>query len=248
MSVFTLFRKAPQGRKPSVAIPEAAYGDLLSAALGQAGDPERFFLKPGYISRDEPKYYAGSDADDEWQPDVYRLAQRVASPAAGIVDVGCAQGGKLMKVAGALPTVGIDFGDNLEYCRKTYPGRRWEECDLDRAASFPLRPEELRGAVLVCADVIEHLKRPDNLLRLLREALAAAACLLLSTPERDLTRGLADCGPPSNPAHLREWNLPELVRLMTHFGLPPTWAGLTRAHESDEKPTTSLILVKGRGA
>jgi SAM-dependent methyltransferase len=227
----------------------SAYDSLLSAFRAKVdGDPAaRFFLKKGYVSRPEPLYF-----EDEvlhgYQPDVYPLARLMAQSAAGkIVDVGCGRAGKLVAVAqDQVRVYGIDFGENIEFCRKNHPGHVWAECNLDEAEQLPLSPEELRGAILVCSDVIEHLKHPDRLLRSLRRALTSARALILSTPERDLTRGMREPGPPANTHHLREWTLGELVQLMTHHDLRPDWVGLTRAHANDNVPQTSLVMVRGQ--
>jgi hypothetical protein len=84
--------------------------------------------------------------------------------------------------------------------KKTYPSHNWlsfEKTD----------PSGLSADLLICADVIEHIKDPDNLLKFITRA--NVKIILLSTPERTAVAGKYDFGPPENPAHYREWNLEE---------------------------------------
>lgn len=228
---------------------DTRYGALLRSLPGpdDPGAAARYFLKPGYTSRARPEYFTDDTGDVVWQPDVYPVAARAAGRigASLLVDVGCGRGAKLVASAEGLDTVGIDVGENLLHCRERYPDRRWLECDLDRPHALPLSPAELARAVVVCSDVIEHLAEPEHLLASLRGALRHAPLLVLSTPERDLTRGVHDTGPPPNPCHVREWALAELVELLAHHGLPPRQVGLTRSEDRWELMQTILVFVTG---
>src|SRR5205809_365442 len=98
-----------------------------------------------------------------------------------------------------------------------------------------------RGAVLLCDDVFEHLVRPETLLQKLRAALARAEGVVLSTPERDLTRGPDHFGPPPNACHVREWTIGELAALLAAEGFDHRWLGLTRSW--DQTPHLHTILA-----
>ena len=150
-----------------------------------------------------------------------------------------------MASAGALDTIGIDFGSNIDECRRRYPTRTWTACDLDAPHHLPVAPADLARAVLVSADVIEHLVRPEHLLASLREALGWAPLLVVSTPERDLTRGIVDVGPPDNPCHVREWNLAEFACLLEHHGLAPARMGLTRSDDQYHATYTIMAVIRG---
>ncbi len=212
------------------------------------GGAEAYFLKPGYRSRERPEYFVDDTPGVVYQPDVYPLSAAAARAlgASALVDVGCGRAQKLLDCAGSLDTIGIDFGPNLDHCRAHHPSRTWLDCDLDRPHRLPARPRDLRRSVLVCSDVIEHLTHPEHLLASLRAALGHARLLVLSTPERDLTRGIHDVGPPANPCHVREWNLPEFALLLEHHGLPPCRIGLTRSDDQSGAMHTILALVPGR--
>jgi hypothetical protein len=97
-------------------------------------------------------------------------------------------------------------------------------------------------SLVICSDVIEHLVNPTELLRFLYDT---AAVTLLSTPERDLSRGTDHWGPPQNEAHVREWNLAELHALLEDFGFYTNFIGLTRSDtELDEMRTIVAVLTR----
>jgi hypothetical protein len=214
------------------------------------GDADVYFLKPGYRSRERPEYFFDDLDGTVYQPDVYPVAVQMARVlgAHTLIDIGCGRAQKLLEHAGPLETIGIDFGDNLAWCRQRYPTRRWMESDLDRPHKLPVPEFDLQRSVLICSDVLEHLVYPEHLLSSLRSALEHAPALLLSTPERDLTRGLAHIGPPSNTCHVREWNLSEFARLLDHYELPLRRIGLTRSDDQSDVMHTMLAIVVRRRA
>src|SRR5581483_4144698 len=184
--------------------------------------PTDHCLKPGYRSHPYPIYW--DDAVDlkgiTWQPEVYADAAAIAETlgARRIVDVGCGTAGKLAALHPRFEIVGIDYGSNLDVCRERYPFGTWLEHDLEQEVELPVPPELLADAVVVCADVIEHLVRPELLLRKLRAVLGHARAVLLSTPERDLARGRDHMGPPPKQHHVREWTLRELGAFLEYEG------------------------------
>jgi hypothetical protein len=94
-----------------------------------------------------------------------------------------------------------------------HPDAEFIEIDLE--ADGAELPVDANGAIIICADVIEHLRRPEHLLERLQAALDDGAHLvLLSTPERDLWWGFAHRGPPPNEGHVREWNSAEFNALL----------------------------------
>ncbi|HEY8371040.1 MAG TPA: methyltransferase domain-containing protein [Thermodesulfobacteriota bacterium] len=227
---------------------ETWYGALL-AGVGTDADgaaASRYFLKPGYRSRERPVYGPDTDRGVVHQPDVYRVAAISArqTGASSIVDVGCGGAAKLSALASEFQTIGIDLEPTVQACRETYPQLRFEACDLDGPHALPVADEELGRSVIVCADVVEHLARPEFLLTSLRLALRHARVLVMSTPERDLTRGIRDMGPPANPGHTREWSLAEFSSLLEHHGLAPYRIGLTRSDNKTEEMHTIMAVVR----
>jgi SAM-dependent methyltransferase len=180
-------------------------------------------LKPGYTSRTVAEYVVDVAQEGDGivrQPDVYSRAADVATRlgATRIIDLGAGAGGKLVALAPDFEILGLDYGPNVEIARRAFPAAIWREHDLDSAGPLPLTPEQLQGAVVVCANVIEHLLRPEFLLDNLREVLPSIEALVISTPDRDTTPGPDDFGPPADPSRVREWNLHEFAALLETEG------------------------------
>src|SRR5689334_4097481 len=116
-----------------------------------------YCLPPDYQARLTPQYFNDTLTDSQlWQADVYRCAVHLARKAGvkRIVDLGCGRGGKLMPLAREFKIVGIDYGDNIDYCRNIAPAGEWYDFDLNEE----IVPAKLfQDAVVICADVIEHL-------------------------------------------------------------------------------------------
>jgi SAM-dependent methyltransferase len=203
--------------------------------------PGPYFIKAGYVERLDPDY------DDEqnwgqvvWQPDAYprvaALARQVGSSL--VVDVGCGNGKKLSALRPEFETVGVDIGSNLAVCRDRYPAAEWLEHDLDSSGALPVPVE---GATVVCADVIEHVLRPERLLEKIRPARA----IVLTTPERVLHWGRAHAGPPPNRAHVREWAWHEFRAFLASEGFEGRME-LTRSRATPPHRSTILATLTSR--
>lgn len=206
-----------------------------------------YFLAPSYRERLEPEYFHDEGMDAVWQPDVYPEAAALARllDATTIVDAGCGDGGKLIGLSPEFRVVGLDIGANLERSRSLHPDGTWLEFDLDSEQPLPI--DDYTGAVLVCADVLEHLRFPERTLERARVALdEGAEAFVLSTPERDLAEGPDHAGPPRNPAHVREWNASELRAFLESKGLHGFF-GLTRSNDYLDELHTTFAVVPGEG-
>lgn len=116
--------------------------------------------------------------------------------------------------------------------------------DFSHAGLPPIRETRLQKALLICADMIEHLVEPAHLLNLLGYWLETAPCAVLSTPDRDRVRGLHDFGPPANVSHVREWNRSEFSQLLRAAGLREWFSGYTfSSSDSDSKATILSVIV-----
>lgn len=201
-------------------------------------------LPENYISRIEPQYFNDDLPNaSEWQADVYRLAVELARQAGvkRLVDIGCGRGGKLVPYADEFEIVGLDYGANIDYCQREYPGT-WVRADLSAEI---LKPELFQGAVVICADVIEHIPHPEALIQSLRNASETADFVLLSTPDRARVHGnRVHNGPPVNPAHVREWSNAELKDWLRSEKLPLVWWGWTISNQAyPDQFWTSLVLM-----
>lgn len=97
----------------------------------------------------------------------------------------------------------------------------------------------------MCSDVIEHLSDPTGLLTTLGECLKYAPVAIVTTPERDLVRGMCDMGPPANPAHVREWNQVELLHLLEASSFEVAFIGLTCNNDRDWQKKSILSIIHG---
>ena len=205
-----------------------------------------FFLPDDYRSREHPNYFEDAgDAADVWQPDVYSLVAALAQrlDATGVVDIGCGQAAKLLRLAGTVPLTGVDYGENIAACRAAHPEHRWLEADLERDLAWVEAVPE--GAIVVSSDVIEHLVDPKTLLDGLAQVRSRARAIVISTPERIRTHGPDHQGPPTNAAHVREWALPEFETLLAGAGLSPLAIGATRSCNTRPELATIVAVIEG---
>jgi SAM-dependent methyltransferase len=200
----------------------------------EASPDDGYGLPDEYRSREAPEYYVDAPQVNRLgmriyaQPDVYSTAARVARELGGrqIIDVGCGDGAKLAQLHPEFEVVGVDFGPNIEECRRKYPFGTWIEQDLGRPDPIAVEPGE--GDVVISADVIEHLVDPGELLAKLRALLDKAGAVVISTPDRERWRGRDDLGPPVNPAHVQEWKAAEFARYLRSSGFQSGSVGYTR--------------------
>lgn len=212
--------------------------------------PDQLFLNAGYRSRS-----AATDVEDHTtvtdgivhQPDVYPVAAHLARhhDADWIIDVGCGRAEKVMQYGEEFLVAGIDTGANIDYCRQAYDAGTWLAVDLERPGQLSLTKEQLTGSVIVCSEVIERLVDPRPLLNELARLREFVAAIVISTPDRARATGLEDLGPPSNPSHIREWNLNELEQLLSLSGLEPSFVGFTMTNDADWQKDTILAIVEG---
>lgn len=211
--------------------------------------PDTYCIRQGYEHRPVPEYFVDIDADTGiiCQPDVYRDAALLAHQleATTIIDVGCGNGFKLNELSKRFQIIGVDLdGPNLETCQTRYPHATWLAHDLDTDDPLPLTDDQLAGAIIINADVIEHLVRPEKLVKKLADALTrGAAAVLMSTPERELTWGSTHNGPPPNVCHTREWTIYELSAFLEREGLEFGSLGLTRNNNFHNQMNTILAVL-----
>lgn len=170
-----------------------------------------FFIKAGYHHATSAEQLDATSSTDEWQKEVYQLANELSTlhQFKTILDIGCGSGYKLIHQLGAFNTTGIEVNPTFGWLEKKYPTRQWLLFDN-------IKPEELTTDLIICADVIEHLDNPDDLLDFIAEI--DFKQLVISTPDRDQVAGVKDFGPPENTAHFREWNAVEFKNyLRTRF-------------------------------
>jgi hypothetical protein len=175
---------------------------------------KRYCIKRFYRARTQYYHHDDLSNEDQWQLEVYLHASGLMKKhkLKSIVDIGCGSAYKLITYLGDYETVGLELPVNVEWLRKNYPQRRWEKSNFSVSSN-------LKTDVVICADVIEHLLNPEELILYIKSI--SYKYLILSTPDRGLFRRprLRDLyGPPRHKPHVREWNFKEFHNyISTHF-------------------------------
>jgi len=198
-------------------------------STSEAQDGDRFCIKPGYRENESPRSFDREPGARYWtqerlaaatfyQHPVYRLCRNLlrSRGARSFLDVGSGPGTKLAELIAphCADLVMIDQPSIREVAAQCVPAARFVEADLDALDLDLGRSFDL----IVCADVLEHLKHPDGCLRFIRAHLAAGGRAVLSTPERDLLRGRG-CMQSPHPEHVRKWNADEFRSFVERSGL-----------------------------
>ena len=206
-----------------------------------------YYIKEGYITNIPTQCF--NDVLDEnhgvvYQPDVYSFAAFLGRRFKSnyIIDIGCGRAMNLVDLCPEFKIIGIDYGPNIQYCRKQYPFGQWIECDLGKDV-ISLKKSLIKNSVIICSDVIEHLENPLNLLKNIKVYLSYASAAIITTPDRDLVQGVEDFGPPENKNHVREWNLSEMETLLKSIDIRINYCGYTTNNNHDlEKKTAMFVL------
>jgi SAM-dependent methyltransferase len=174
---------------------------------------DRYCIKDGYRARLKNRFFDDTPLKDEWQNEVYAKARALVDERGytSVLDIGTGSGFKLLKYFADKDTLGIDLPRTVAWLKRTYPNRNWSD-----------RFEPQIGYdVVICADVIEHIPDPDQVLDLIAQCRPQIA--VISTPDRALLKRGLD-GPPGNKAHVREWAFSEFAqyigrrfRVLEHF-------------------------------
>ena len=202
---------------------------------GSSSLKNRYGIPWPYQSRSAYRHHDDSDLTDEWQLEVYLHALELMGrhQFSRILDIGCGSGYKLIHHLGEYETIGLELEQNLPQLEKRYPHHRWEACDL----SIPLpRSTDL----VICADVIEHLVDPDQLIDYIMAI--QFQLLILSTPDRSLLHRpwkRRYWGPPRNPCHQREWTSRQFFEYISG-----TFDVVERATSNHEQSTQMLVCKR----
>lgn len=211
----------------------------------QVGHLNLYSLPPGYRDRPDPHPFGDPPGAVEWQPDVYTYAEQLAIELGSntVIDIGCGMARKLLPMSARYVIIGIDHPTMIERLAD-HPGM-WIGADLDDPTPVVVPAAHILGAVVICSDVIEHMRTPGILCGYLRDLLTrGASAVVLSTPDRERTHGAQHLGPPPNPAHAREWTAGELVRYLTSEQLPVASQTWTRSHTGTDAQATTLVILR----
>lgn len=171
---------------------------------------ENFQIKKLYFSRKKYLQFDDTISTDMWQLEVYLLALGIMKKEklCSVIDIGCGSGYKLITYLGEYKTLGLEVEPTLSWLKENYPNNEWELSDFSNG-------KNLKADVLICADVIEHLLNPNELINFIKNI--DFKYLVLSTPERGLLykpwqKGFF--GPPFNKTHIREWSFKEFRKFI----------------------------------
>lgn len=205
----------------------------------------KYHLPYNYSIRKNNASYTDEIGPFNYQPHVYALADQIASRAGleWIIDIGCGSAGKLVPFSDKnFSIIGVDTKDGIRLARDAIPNATLIAHDLGKGA--PRFPDNiLPKALIICSDVIEHVRKPQRLIHDLAKLSRQVPFLLVSTPDRDRARGWLDNGPPINPAHIMEWSGSEFIRFMVDCGFDKTpFYGHTINTDFHRTKSTTLAL------
>ena len=171
---------------------------------------KEYHIKRGYVHRVSVPHYDDTDNKDEWQDGVYAFAKEVFTKNffTSVLDIGCGSAYKLFKYFDEVEFTGVEVEPTLSFLRNKYSDQEWLYLEQ-------IRRERLFDLVIL-SDVIEHIERPDEFLRLIKKRIKFKY-LIISTPERDLIKGKYNYGPPTNKHHYREWNKVEFNKFISDY-------------------------------
>ena len=128
-------------------------------------EDKKFCIKENYISRDSYHHHDDRGQEDGYQDKVYETAHEICLKHnfKKVVDIGCGSGFKLIKYFKDYDFVGIEIEPTLSWLKEKYPQHTW------KSTTFSQEWEESCD-VIVCADVIEHLVDPDELVNFIKRS------------------------------------------------------------------------------
>lgn len=168
----------------------------------------------GYSIRENPGHHDDRSLTDQAQDEVYQFAKEFLNinNFNNIVDIGCGSGFKLIKYFNNHNTIGIETEPCLSQLKITYPNKIWIESGKPEESFSDISYDT---DIIICSDVIEHIKDPDQLLKYINTF--NYKYLIISTPDRKILRDKFPetygenswYGPPKNGSHVREWTFDE---------------------------------------
>lgn len=182
---------------------------------------DKYFIKSSL----KPNRLNISNTDRFWTPDkftrsniylqydVYKFCRKLIKKAKlkSVLDIGCGTALKLMELIYPVckNVYGINEGYIIDYVKKKYSLNTFykdniEDSNLNLNMKFDL---------IISSDVIEHLEDPDKLLDYIKKYSHQNTFIIISTPERDITRGKNAISIPKK-SHMREWNLKEFNKYL----------------------------------
>lgn len=141
----------------------------------------------------------------------------------GIHEVGCGEGYWVIRwLEAGIDARGSDFsGKVIEMARDNALKRGLDSSRFTPCSIYDLDPDRDRADLVICCEVLEHLERPHEALRVLQRI--TASHLILSVPREPLWRVLNMArgkylGQLGNtPGHLRNWSRRGFVAMVSGY-------------------------------
>lgn len=180
---------------------------------------ETYGIDKNYIINPNPTHYDDTLGTDGYQNEVYEYCKKLLDDNnfSKVIDFGCGSGYKLIKYFNDKETIGIETEPCLSFLKNKYPNKVWIDSG-DSERSFGNFIDSCD--ILICADVIEHVINPDELMKHLKKF--NFKYLVISTPDKFILKDLPGFkhsmrGPPSNTGHVREWTFQEFDNFLHNY-------------------------------
>ncbi|MDP9530032.1 class I SAM-dependent methyltransferase [Pseudomonas protegens] len=207
-----------------------------------------FRLPEGYYSREPELDYVDGISNVVYQPLIYRAAEKILKYDCAIkyvIDIGCGNAVKLKSLSKRVKLILVDHEKILDIARSNVVSEHAYAINLE--SDVPDIPDSiLEESLIIFSDVVEHIKDPTNILKWLSEKSRVAPCVIISTPDRTMERGLLDFGPPANIFHIREWNLDEFSRVLRDFDFPDKIISGYTIDNTLQKNKNTIFFISGK--
>lgn len=132
-----------------------------------------------------------------------------------ILDVGCAYGFMLEKFPENFEKYGVDVSAHaIEKAKNRLPQASFTVCEAEKELPFP----DTFFDIVICNDVIEHLRHPEKALKNINGKLKKDGLLYLTTPNLNLTRKKIFFKLDEKEHHVSLFSKKELIELLQKNG------------------------------
>ena len=201
-----------------------------------------------------------------WQHEVYNRAANIAlnNNRSWIIDAGCGNGLKAFRLyRRGFKVYALDMGDNARAAQSRFTNAnqnrsRVLETDLLNSTWAKEVPDNIvLDAVLVSADVIEHMLDPSKFIAAIKLLLSRGLiAVVISTPDTS-TPSLQDyfwrdhpLGPPPRSSDVQIWNTTSFVRFLVCQGIPQSSIefGGRKNNPSDDSITGVMVTIHSQAS
>lgn len=175
----------------------------------------RIVIEKGVVAGNVTDKYASGNPVHRWLMDGFLRQVETFVRATGcrqIYEVGCGEGLLSLTMSSRIEGLrirGSDFSEQVIETARRNNAERGESHEFTVADVYSLTPAEHGAELVMCCEVLEHLERPEEALKIL--ASLASKHLIVSVPNEPLWRVLnfargkylSDWG--NTPGHLNHW-------------------------------------------